>query len=188
MYFWIVRLAMWMPSFSSSPRIRSAPQVALDSAMRRMSSMRSGASRGRGLPGLRDFKRQKRRNPWRCQRRIVSGFTSRTASRHRGTNRATRTSRPRSCDRKAGRLTLRETTMSCWRRKAFSASSSLRDRGRSTASPVTRGRGRVASRMADLMRPTTAVAAARRRLRNLDSTGAVWPKAAESTSLRVQDS
>jgi hypothetical protein len=127
--------------------------------------MTSGDRRGRGWPGLRDLQRQSRRNPCRCQRRMVPAFTSRTASRQRGTSPASRTSRPRSCGRKAGRLTLREATISCWRRKAFSASSSLRDLVRSTANPTTSGRGRVASWKTNLMACTAAVAAARSRRR-----------------------
>jgi hypothetical protein len=48
MYLWIVRLATWMPSFNSSPRVRSAPHGRFFEAMRRMSWMVSGASRGSG--------------------------------------------------------------------------------------------------------------------------------------------
>src|SRR5215472_690963 len=36
----------------------------------------------RGLPTGRDFQRQRRRNPWRCQRTKVSGRTFTRASRH----------------------------------------------------------------------------------------------------------
>jgi hypothetical protein len=170
MYLWIVRLATWMPSFNSSPRMRSAPQSRFSKAMRRMSWMVAGTRRGPGRRQL-DRQHQKSRNPCRCHLSTVSGLTSSTASRHRGTNPASRTSRPRSCGRKAGRFTLREATISCWRRRAFSATSSPRDRVRSLAIPATSGRDRMAPQKADLTRSTTAVAAARTRRRNLDSTG-----------------
>jgi len=102
----MVRLATRMPSFNNSPRIRSAPHVALLAAMWRMRSMTSAGRRGGGLLGWRDFQRQKRRNPSRCQCRIVSGFTSRTALRQLWTSRESRTRRPRSCGRKASALDL----------------------------------------------------------------------------------
>jgi hypothetical protein len=94
----------------------------------RLRSMTSAERRGRGLSGRRDFQRQKRRHPCRCQRRIVSGFTSRTVSRQLWTSLQSITSRPRSSGRRTGRLTLREATISCWRSSACSASSTLRAR------------------------------------------------------------
>jgi hypothetical protein len=39
MYFWTVRFETRMPSFSSSPRTRSAPHGLFSRAIRRMSSM-----------------------------------------------------------------------------------------------------------------------------------------------------
>jgi len=39
MYFWMVRLLTRMPSFSNSPRILSAPQVTLETAISLMRSM-----------------------------------------------------------------------------------------------------------------------------------------------------
>src|SRR5712692_1092453 len=58
MYFWMVRLLTLMPSLSSSPRIRSAPQSRPRRAMSRMSSTVSAGS-GEPLRG-RDLERQKR--------------------------------------------------------------------------------------------------------------------------------
>ena len=73
-YFWIVRLLTRMPSFRSSPRIRSAPQSALALAMVRISSTTSAPS-PLDLCVRRERRRQKRVNRSRCQRRIVSGWT-----------------------------------------------------------------------------------------------------------------
>jgi hypothetical protein len=160
-----------MPGPSSSPRIRPAPQSRLLEAMRRTRAPVSAGKRGRGLLGLQDLQRQKRQYPCRCQRRIVSGFTSRAVSRQLRTSLESITKTPRSRGRKAGRFTLRNARISCWRSSAFSASSSIRDGARSTANPATRATGRVASRKTDLMACTVAVAAARRRRRKLDSTG-----------------
>ena len=75
MYFWTVRLLTRMPSFSSSPLTRSAPQSLLSSAIRLMSTMVAEASRRLVRP-VRDFLCQNRRKPARCQRKIVSGLTS----------------------------------------------------------------------------------------------------------------
>ena len=63
-----------MPSLSSSPRMRSVPQCGFSRAMVAISVRISGFNRGR--PSERpDRQRQKRRQPWRCQRRTVSGRT-----------------------------------------------------------------------------------------------------------------
>lgn len=61
------------PSVSSSSLARrSSPQEGLSRAIRRMSPCNSVGSGGR--PD-RDFPRQNRRNPWRCQRVNVAGCT-----------------------------------------------------------------------------------------------------------------
>jgi hypothetical protein len=49
-----------------------------------MSSMTSDEIRGASAFVARDFQRQSKRNPSRCQRSTVSGFTSSSASRHLG--------------------------------------------------------------------------------------------------------
>jgi len=128
-----------MPSFRSSPRIRSAPQSRFSLAMRSMSSIVSLANGDlRTLPDL-DLRLQSSRNPSRCHRRIVSGFTRRTVSRQRRAMLASNTSRPLSCGRKRDCLTLRDATMSCCRSIMFFATSSCRERKASKARPVMNG-------------------------------------------------
>ena len=68
---------------------------------------------------------------------------------------ARRTMSPRSCALKLGRATDRAATMSCWRRSAFSAMSSSRDRNAPSTSPTKRDVGRVAARTAECTRRTT---------------------------------
>jgi hypothetical protein len=46
MYFWMVRLQTRRPSFSSSPRMRSAPQSRLSAAIRLIKAMVSAATLG----------------------------------------------------------------------------------------------------------------------------------------------
>jgi hypothetical protein len=48
--------------------------------IRRISARRPASIRG-GLPGFRDFQRQQRRKPARCQRTMVSGRTIIVATR-----------------------------------------------------------------------------------------------------------
>jgi hypothetical protein len=48
MYFWTVRLLTRMPSLSSSPRMRSAPQRRLSAAIERMRVTVSRGTRGNG--------------------------------------------------------------------------------------------------------------------------------------------
>jgi hypothetical protein len=102
-----------MPSFRSSPRMRSAPQSRFSAASHRIRSTFSGETRGGDASGGLDRARQKSLKPSRCQRRIVSGFITRSASRHRGTRRARITRRPRSQLVNLGLLTVRAATMSC---------------------------------------------------------------------------
>jgi len=73
-----------MPSLSSSPWIRGAPQNGL---ARLMSRINWRISRGTfGLPPrARDFHRQNNRNPARCQRMTVSGLTITKVFRMPGT-------------------------------------------------------------------------------------------------------
>src|SRR5467141_3291056 len=75
-----------MPSLSSSPRMRSAPQRGLRAAISRIRAARDVG----GRPGGRERRRQKARNPARCQRRIVAGWTSKVASRQARATRAAR--------------------------------------------------------------------------------------------------
>jgi len=123
------------PSCCSSPRIRSAPQSGFSSASRRISAAVAPGSGGRPGPG-RDCHRQWARNPARCQRSSVSGRTMRSACRQAGTRPARSTRSARSAGAMAGRATLRRSTRSCWRRRAFSASSCPLIRARSLPVPA----------------------------------------------------
>jgi hypothetical protein len=83
-----------------SVRWQCAPLPRSDSAaISRMSRRKSlGIC---GLPTGRDFQRQKRRNPLRCQRRNVSGLTFTRASRHENMRPSIRIiSRVESCARR----------------------------------------------------------------------------------------
>jgi hypothetical protein len=135
--------------------MRSAPQRGLSRAMLWMSSTVPAATRGVTALGWHDFQRQKRRNPCRCQRSTVSGWTRRTVLCQWRTRLARRTMSPRSCALKLGRATDRAATTSCWSRSAFSASSSSRDRNASSTSPTNSDVGRVATRMPECPRRTT---------------------------------
>jgi hypothetical protein len=63
----------------SSSAILTSPQIGLAVAIARISSRRLAGSLGR--PGRLDFQRQNRRNPLRCHRMSLSGFTTTNASR-----------------------------------------------------------------------------------------------------------
>ena len=63
-----------MPSLRSSPWILGAPQSGLAMLMSRINCLTSGATFGRPPRG-RDFHRQYKRKPARCQRITVSGLT-----------------------------------------------------------------------------------------------------------------
>jgi hypothetical protein len=79
MYFRTVRGDTRRPSLSwSSLVIRSSPHDGLSRAMQRMSACRSAGINGRPA---RDFHRQNNRNPWRCRRRNVAGWTTANAWR-----------------------------------------------------------------------------------------------------------
>ncbi len=117
----LVRLATRRPSFWRSPRIRSAPQSGFSSAMRRMRATVSAGGGGRPGPG-RDLRHQSARKPARCQRSSVSGRTTSRAGRQVRMRPASSTRSVRSAVVMTGRLTLRCTTTSGWRKRAFSAS------------------------------------------------------------------
>jgi hypothetical protein len=61
-----------MASLSNSPWMRGAPQSIFSILIRRISARRPASMRGRP-PRFRDFQRQYRRKPARCQRTSVSG-------------------------------------------------------------------------------------------------------------------
>src|ERR1035437_450827 len=69
------RLLTTIPSLSSSPRMRSVPQSRFSWEIRAMRPLTSRLSRGR--PRLvRDLQLQYSRQPLRCHRRTVSGWTT----------------------------------------------------------------------------------------------------------------
>ena len=94
-----VRSETVIPSFSNSPWIRGAPQRKLSARMRRMRACSSESMRG--LPGRRrERRRQHPQNPARRQRSTVAGWTSTSASLHRGQNRCKQSQSKRSAGRK----------------------------------------------------------------------------------------
>ena len=121
------------PSFSSSPRMRSAPQVRFSLAICLMSATTSSAKGG--LPGRRDLdlRLHTQRNKSRCQRSTVSGCTMTSACFYVGNLLASSTNSERSRQDRAGRFTCRASTISCWRRSMFSNTSSGLLRVRSMA-------------------------------------------------------
>src|SRR5580704_11706689 len=78
-----------------------------------------------GLPTRwRDRQRQYARNPARCQRMMVSGRTIATTSRRDGTQRLSQTNRKRTVLLRCGRFGVRRpSTLTCYRKTRFSASS-----------------------------------------------------------------
>ena len=123
MYFWMVRLQTRMPSLSHSPRIRSAPQSRLLLAISLINATVSAGIFGLAEAAL-DLYFQYSLNPWRCHRRSVSGWKMKSACFQVRTILASRTRSIRSARVHAGRFTCRRRMMSCWRRSAFSATSS----------------------------------------------------------------
>ncbi len=80
MYRWTVRFATRMPSFRSSPRMRSAPQSRFSSAILRINAIVETQTRGSaGRRRRQECHFQKSLNPSRCQRTRVSGRTSKVA-------------------------------------------------------------------------------------------------------------
>jgi hypothetical protein len=83
MYFWMVLLLTRSLSFSSSPRMRSAPQAWFSSAIRLIKATISPVSGG--LPGFRldlDLRFHTRRNSSRGHLNTVSGGTITSAFFH----------------------------------------------------------------------------------------------------------
>ena len=72
MYLATLDWATSKPSLSSSPWMRGAPHSGFSTLIRRISARRSASICGRP-PRERDFQRQYRRKPARCQRTRVSG-------------------------------------------------------------------------------------------------------------------
>jgi len=100
-----------IPSLISSPRIRSAPQVLFSVAIVRINAMVSAASL-RSAP--QDLLLRRHRNPSRCHRRTVSGWTMATTRCHPGNVAALTMSLNLSSGISLGRGTLRRsTTIGC---------------------------------------------------------------------------
>src|SRR6266571_6047198 len=122
-----------MPSLSSSPWIRGAPQSGLARLMSRIKWRISNGTVGRPLRDL-DFQRQYALNPARCHRSRVSGLTIVSDAGTLGNNRHKPTKINRSVLLKAGLFgQVRRRTLICWRSIRFSASSATLDRNRPTS-------------------------------------------------------
>ena len=105
--------------------------------MVRIKSTTSVRSR-RGPSLRRDFRRQTRVKRSRCQRRSVSGCTTKRAPRHAWSRPASSTRRSRSSRCSRGRRgAARRSTRICWRRNAFSAITSERSRTASRLAALT---------------------------------------------------
>src|SRR4249920_1261558 len=107
--------------------MRGAPHSKFSALIRRIRARKSPLIWGRP-PKFRDFQRQYRQNPARCQRTRVSGRMILIALRTDGNQRYSRIKNRRSLlvNRTRPR-TLRCSTVSCCRSAAFSASSRLLD-------------------------------------------------------------
>ncbi len=107
MYLWIVRLLTRMPSFNTSPRIRSAPHRRFSAAISRINAIVFGSSLGL-LDGAFDFLRHSPLNASRCHLRTVSGCMMYNTVAYVGdsfdNNTVRRRSRPPSFGRFAARL------------------------------------------------------------------------------------
>jgi hypothetical protein len=123
-----------MPSFSNSPRIRSAPQSRLFAAISLIKAIVSGDILGCVARAF-DWCFQNKRNASRCQRSRVSGWTRNRACFHTRTALAKSTRKMRSLFVHTGRFTCRLRMISCCRKRAFSAMSSNLLRPRSAKVP-----------------------------------------------------
>jgi hypothetical protein len=117
-----------MPSLSSSPWIRGAPQSGFAMLMSRINSLTSTGTFGRPPCG-RDLHRQYKRKPARCQRITVSGLTIARALSTSGAKPYSPTNTKRSIVPRIGRFgELRRRILSWWRSARISISSEARDR------------------------------------------------------------
>ncbi len=127
----------------------------------------------RGPP--RDLRRQNRRKPLLCQRRMVCGSTIRSASSQDWPGRARSTIRTRSMGVSLTRPTWRCKTIKCRRSRAFSTTRFFLPRRRSDAAPRTMpGRGLVHLRTLCSSRHTTRPANRLARLLQLANIEAVY--------------
>ena len=123
-----LRSPMSMPSLSNSPWILGAPQPTLALAIWWMSRLTSDATLPAAGPCERDFHRQNRRKPARCQRSTVSGLTTTSTSAKRDQTWERSNQNARSLVLRRGRLDVRRRLANCWRRARFSSASSARER------------------------------------------------------------
>ena len=128
MYFATLVWPASMPSLSSSPWMRGAPQSGLARLISRINLRISSGTLG--LPPRRlDFQLQNDRNPARCQRITVSGRTMASASAMPGARRYSPTNTHRSKVPKTNLFgLLRRSTLICCRRTRISASSRTLER------------------------------------------------------------
>jgi len=111
-YFWMVRLHTRMPSFRSSPRIRSAPHSRCSVAICLIKAMVSEATLGLQAGAL-DLRFQYRRKSSRCHLSRVSGCTITRACCHVRTHLAKSTRSTRSVLVHTGLFTWRLRMISC---------------------------------------------------------------------------
>jgi hypothetical protein len=119
-----------MPGLSSSPRIRSVPHGRFSRDILMMRSCTAGLRCGRP-PRERDFQRQHRRQPRRCQRTTGSGRTITGCSRPPAHQRraSTHISLSQRHSRARGRVRVgRVRTAIWWRKSRFSRTGSCRGR------------------------------------------------------------
>jgi hypothetical protein len=125
MYFWMALSLTRSPSFSSSPRMRSAPQVRFSWAIRLIKATISSASGG--LPRFPldlDLRFHTHANSARCHLNTVSGCAISSAFFHVRSLLDNSTDNARSRQVSFGRFDCRLSTINCWRRRAFSSTSS----------------------------------------------------------------
>ena len=104
MYLVTLLSAMLMPSLSSSPWMRGAPQRGFSRHILRIRSRTSGEMTGRPGRPPRTFQVQKRRKPERCHATTVSGLTMASAERQSRQRRERQIQNRRSAAVNFGRL------------------------------------------------------------------------------------
>ena len=107
-----VRSEMWIPSLSSSPWMRGAPQIGLAAAIFRIRARMAGVTSGRPVLRL-EIQVQNRRKPLPCQATTVSGLTITSARRQSFQLLDSHTQKKRSMARSRGRGHFRLKTASC---------------------------------------------------------------------------
>ncbi len=135
-YLCMVRLATFIFSFRSSPRILSAPQRGLLAAICRIRSIVSWGILGWQFFGGYDLSFQNSLKPCRCQRSKVLGLRISKACFQFFSLLARTTKKNRSSAVKEGFLICRFKTINCWRSKAFSDINSALDLERSLTVPI----------------------------------------------------